>query len=156
MTLASFALPHMKLEKPFRDASAENAKRQSKPGKTRLDVLIVERGLAPSRERAQALLLAGQIRVNGAPAAKPGTQVATDSQIELSGEKLRYASRGGLKLEAALKISACRPKIKYASTLEVLQAVLLIVFCSVARAKSLQWTSRSISSIGSCGRTSAW
>jgi 23S rRNA (cytidine1920-2'-O)/16S rRNA (cytidine1409-2'-O)-methyltransferase len=112
VTLVSFASPHMKPQKPFRDASAERAKRQSKPGKTRLDILIVERGLAPSRERAQALLLAGQIRVNGAPAAKPGTQVATDSQIELSGETLRYASRGGLKLEGALEDFGLTPENK--------------------------------------------
>ncbi|HTZ99213.1 MAG TPA: TlyA family RNA methyltransferase [Candidatus Aquilonibacter sp.] len=75
----------------------------AKPGKARLDVLLVERGLAPSRERAQALLLAGQVRVNGARAEKPGSQVATDARIEIAGEALRYASRGGLKLEGALQ-----------------------------------------------------
>jgi len=75
----------------------------AKPGKARLDVLLVERGLAPSRERAQALLLAGQVRVNGARAEKPGSQVATDARIEIAGEALRYASRGGLKLEGALE-----------------------------------------------------
>ncbi len=68
----------------------------------RLDLLLVERGLAPSREKAQALLLAGQVRVNGQPAAKAGAQVARDSKIEIVGEALRYASRGGLKLEGAL------------------------------------------------------
>jgi 23S rRNA (cytidine1920-2'-O)/16S rRNA (cytidine1409-2'-O)-methyltransferase len=73
-----------------------------KPGKERIDLLIVERGLAPSRERAQALLLAGQVRVNGAKRDKAGTQIATDSRIEIAGEGLRYASRGGLKLEGAL------------------------------------------------------
>ena len=88
----------------------ETRRRRPKPGKARLDVLIVERGLAPSRERAQALLLAGQIRVNGAPAEKPGTQVATDVQIELSGETLRYASRGGLKLEGALEDFGVTPE----------------------------------------------
>jgi len=69
----------------------------------RLDLLLVERGLTPSREKAQALLLAGQVRVNGQPADKPGTQVARDSKIEIAGEILRYASRGGLKLEGALE-----------------------------------------------------
>ena len=69
----------------------------------RLDLLLVERGLAPSREKAQALLLAGQVRINGQPAAKPGTQTARDSKIEIVGEPLRYASRGGLKLEGALE-----------------------------------------------------
>jgi 23S rRNA (cytidine1920-2'-O)/16S rRNA (cytidine1409-2'-O)-methyltransferase len=71
--------------------------------KTRLDVLLVERRLAPSRERAQAMLLAGNVRVNGRPMDKPGMRVATDARIELAGEQLHYSSRGGLKLEGALE-----------------------------------------------------
>jgi 23S rRNA (cytidine1920-2'-O)/16S rRNA (cytidine1409-2'-O)-methyltransferase len=66
-------------------------------------VLLVERGLAESRHRAQAMLLAGHIRLNGQPATKPGTLAALDSNIEISGEPLRYSSRGGLKLEGALE-----------------------------------------------------
>lgn len=75
---------------------------KTKPGKARLDVLLVERGIAPSREKAQALLLAGQVRVNGQPASKPGAQFARDAQVEIVGESLRYVGRGGLKLEGAL------------------------------------------------------
>jgi 23S rRNA (cytidine1920-2'-O)/16S rRNA (cytidine1409-2'-O)-methyltransferase len=78
-------------------------KKPPKPGKERLDVLLVERGLAPSRERARALLLAGQVRVGGVLADKPGTQVAKDAPIEIVGETLRYSSRAGLKLEGALE-----------------------------------------------------
>ncbi len=111
VTLEFPAIALMKEKKTFHVDSV-NARRRPKPGKARLDVLIVERGLAPSRERAQALLLAGQIRVNGAPAEKPGTQVATDAQIELSGETLRYASRGGLKLEGALEDFGVTPENK--------------------------------------------
>jgi 23S rRNA (cytidine1920-2'-O)/16S rRNA (cytidine1409-2'-O)-methyltransferase len=85
-------------------------KRQTKPGKERLDLLIVAQGLAPSRERAQALVLAGQIRVNGAKIDKAGTQVATDARIEIAGEPLRYASRGGLKLEGALEDFSLTPR----------------------------------------------
>jgi 23S rRNA (cytidine1920-2'-O)/16S rRNA (cytidine1409-2'-O)-methyltransferase len=80
----------------------EERKKPPKPGKERLDVLLVERGLAPSRERAKALLLAGQVRVGGSLADKPGTQIAKDAQIEVVGQTLRYASRAGLKLEGAL------------------------------------------------------
>ncbi len=83
--------------------STDNPRKITKPNKARLDVLLVERGLAPSRERAQALLLAGQVRVNGERAEKAGAQVATDSRIEIAGEALRYSSRGGLKLEGALE-----------------------------------------------------
>ena len=78
-------------------------KKAAKPGKERLDILLVERGLAPSRERAKALLLAGQVRVNGALADKPGTQISRDATIEIVGETPRYASRAGLKLEGALE-----------------------------------------------------
>jgi 23S rRNA (cytidine1920-2'-O)/16S rRNA (cytidine1409-2'-O)-methyltransferase len=80
-----------------------SARKAAKPGRARLDVLLVERGLARSRERAQALLLAAQVRVNGAQATKAGAQVSVDAQIELVGAPPRYASRGGLKLEGALE-----------------------------------------------------
>lgn len=66
-------------------------------------MLLVERGLAPSRERARAILLAGQVRVAGARADKPGTQVPKDAAIEIVGDTLRYSSRAGLKLEGALE-----------------------------------------------------
>ena len=112
MTQGSVAVTYMKHKKTLQAAGPENLKRRTKPGKARLDVLIVERGLAPSRERAQALLLAGQIRVNGALAEKPGTQVSADARIELSGETLRYASRGGLKLEGALEDFGVTPENK--------------------------------------------
>jgi 23S rRNA (cytidine1920-2'-O)/16S rRNA (cytidine1409-2'-O)-methyltransferase len=71
--------------------------------KSRLDVLLVERGLAPSRQRAQALLLAGNVIVNGQPASKPGALVLNDAEIRISGEAIPYSSRGGLKLEGALE-----------------------------------------------------
>ncbi len=70
--------------------------------KERLDVLVVERGLAESRTRAQALILAGQIVVNDQRVDKPGTRVPVDAELRLKGEVLKYVSRGGLKLEAAL------------------------------------------------------
>jgi 23S rRNA (cytidine1920-2'-O)/16S rRNA (cytidine1409-2'-O)-methyltransferase len=70
--------------------------------KRRLDVLVVERGLAESREKAQAMILAGEVSVNGSRSDKAGTQVAVDARIEVSGTASKYASRGGLKLEGAL------------------------------------------------------
>jgi 23S rRNA (cytidine1920-2'-O)/16S rRNA (cytidine1409-2'-O)-methyltransferase len=71
--------------------------------KTRLDKLLLARGLAPSRERAQALILAGKVLVNEQKVEKPGTSIAEDAVIRLLGEDLRYVSRGGLKLEAAVQ-----------------------------------------------------
>jgi 23S rRNA (cytidine1920-2'-O)/16S rRNA (cytidine1409-2'-O)-methyltransferase len=93
----------MKSHPTRRKAAAHISQKHSRPGKLRLDVLIAERGLASSRERAQALLLAGNVLVNGQKTEKPGTQVPTDARIEIIGETLRYASRGGLKLEGALE-----------------------------------------------------
>jgi 23S rRNA (cytidine1920-2'-O)/16S rRNA (cytidine1409-2'-O)-methyltransferase len=73
-----------------------------KATKTRLDKLLVELGLAGSRERAQALILAGKVLCNEQKIEKPGASVPTEAPIRLLGEDLRYVSRGGLKLEKAL------------------------------------------------------
>ena len=70
--------------------------------KLRLDKLLVDRSLAASRERAQALILAGRVLVDDQRVDKPGTSVAEDAVIRMLGDDLRYVSRGGLKLEAAL------------------------------------------------------
>jgi 23S rRNA (cytidine1920-2'-O)/16S rRNA (cytidine1409-2'-O)-methyltransferase len=70
--------------------------------KERIDLLVTQRGLAASRERARALILAGRVLANEQKVEKPGTIVAADAAIRLLGEDLRYVSRGGLKLEAAL------------------------------------------------------
>ncbi len=71
--------------------------------RARLDLLIVARGLAPSREKAQAMILAGEVRVNGAAAAKAGQAVAHDAAIEIHSRMQKYVSRGGFKLEGALR-----------------------------------------------------
>lgn len=72
--------------------------------KIRLDKLLVERGLAASRERAQALILAGRVLVAEQKVDKSGAAVPDDAAIRLLGEDLRYVSRGGLKLEHALDV----------------------------------------------------
>ncbi len=71
--------------------------------KVRLDKLVFNRGLAPSRERAQALILAGRVLVNEQKIEKPGAEVADDAPLRLLGQDLRYVSRGGLKLEGAIQ-----------------------------------------------------
>ena len=76
-------------------------KKQAK--KTRLDLLLVERALAPSRERARSLILAARVLVNEQKIDKPGTTVPEDAAIRLLGEEQAYVSRGGLKLERALE-----------------------------------------------------
>jgi 23S rRNA (cytidine1920-2'-O)/16S rRNA (cytidine1409-2'-O)-methyltransferase len=69
--------------------------------KQRLDVLLVERQLVESREKAQALILAGEVKIDGQRSDKPGRLIAPESRIEIK-QPLKYVSRGGLKLESAL------------------------------------------------------
>ena len=71
--------------------------------KTRLDKLLVDKGHAASRERAQAMILAGRVLVNEQKIDKPGANVADDAVVRLLGTDLKYVSRGGLKLERALE-----------------------------------------------------
>ncbi len=71
--------------------------------KIRLDRALVDRGLAGTRQRALALILAGKVLVDDRPADKAGTLVAPDREIKVKGEEIPYVSRGGLKLEAALR-----------------------------------------------------
>ena len=71
--------------------------------KTRLDKLLVDQGHAASRERAQALILAGRVLVNEQRIDKPGAPIPADAAIRLLGSDLKYVSRGGLKLERALE-----------------------------------------------------
>jgi 23S rRNA (cytidine1920-2'-O)/16S rRNA (cytidine1409-2'-O)-methyltransferase len=71
--------------------------------KMRVDLLLVERGLVPSRERARALILAGRVLVREQKVDKPGTTVPGDAPIRLLGDDPLYVSRGGLKLKGALE-----------------------------------------------------
>jgi 23S rRNA (cytidine1920-2'-O)/16S rRNA (cytidine1409-2'-O)-methyltransferase len=71
--------------------------------KLRIDKLLVERGLVPSRERAQALILAGKVLVNEQKVDKSGTSVPDDAAVRLLGDDIPYVSRGGLKLARALE-----------------------------------------------------
>ena len=71
--------------------------------KERLDVLLVVRGLAESRSRAQAVIMAGEVYVNGQKADKAGMDVPLEAEVEVRGNVCPYVSRGGLKLEKALR-----------------------------------------------------
>jgi 23S rRNA (cytidine1920-2'-O)/16S rRNA (cytidine1409-2'-O)-methyltransferase len=80
--------------------------------KERIDKLLVERGLAESRERAQSLVMAGLVLANEQRIDKPGKLVDTRSELRVKGEGLRYVGRGGLKLEAALDAFGVDPADK--------------------------------------------
>ena len=76
---------------------------KTKASRTRLDVLLVERGLAESTQKALAMILAGEVQVDGQRASAAGAAVARDARIELNSRAQKFASRGGVKLEGALE-----------------------------------------------------
>jgi 23S rRNA (cytidine1920-2'-O)/16S rRNA (cytidine1409-2'-O)-methyltransferase len=80
--------------------------------KERLDKLLVEKGMVQSRERARALIMEGRVIVDGKALEKPGSLVKMDVHLQIQGEDLPYVSRGGLKLEAALKAFSVDPEGK--------------------------------------------
>ena len=82
---------------------------KSKSVRRRLDLLLVERGLVESAKKAAAVILAGEVHVNGIRAAKAGMSVASDAQIALAGQAPKFVSRGGFKLEGALQDFALDP-----------------------------------------------
>ena len=71
--------------------------------KIRLDVAVFEQGYAPSREKAKAIIMAGQVYVNNQKVDKAGTEIKEDDVLEVRGNTLKYVSRGGLKLEKAMQ-----------------------------------------------------
>ncbi len=84
-------------------SAIRNPQSEIKRRKLRLDRLLVERGLAESRERGQATIFAGQVLVSGQKVEKAGALVLEDADIRILGEQMPYVGRGGLKLEAALR-----------------------------------------------------
>jgi 23S rRNA (cytidine1920-2'-O)/16S rRNA (cytidine1409-2'-O)-methyltransferase len=88
--------------------------RDEKGLKPRLDTLLVERGLIPTREKSRAVIMAGEVLVNGKPVVKSGTRVGRDAKIVILDKSPRYVSRGGIKLEGALDAFGSEVKGKVA------------------------------------------
>ena len=106
--------------------------------KERLDILLVKQGLAESREKAKAVIMAGEVFVQGQREDKAGAMFDESKvTITVKGSSLRYVSRGGLKLEKAM---ACFP---------------ITACCRTGRKRFIPSMSDTVSSRGSCGRTSA-
>ena len=82
---------------------------KAKSPKKRLDILLFERGLAESRQKAQAMILAGEVTVDGAKQQKAGAQILESARLEVSSRLQKYASRGGFKLEGALEDFSVTP-----------------------------------------------
>ena len=117
-------------------------------GKVRLDVLLVDRGLAPSRERARALILAGQVTVDGQVVSKAGAPVKPDARVELSTPDHPYVGRGGVKLAGALDAFAIDPPGAARWTSAHRPAASPTCCCSAARPASSPSTSATGSSTG--------
>ena len=77
---------------------------ETEMSRTRLDTLVYEKGLAESREKAKTTVMSGLVYVNGQKADKPGMQVPEDAEIEVRGNACPFVSRGGYKLDKALKV----------------------------------------------------
>jgi 23S rRNA (cytidine1920-2'-O)/16S rRNA (cytidine1409-2'-O)-methyltransferase len=92
----------MRQSEEMTNPTKERLDKKTRPEKTRLDKLLVDQGHAVSRERAQALILAGRVLVDEQRIDKPGTSISATATIRLLGSDLKYVSRGGLKLEHAL------------------------------------------------------
>ena len=108
--------------------------------KIRLDKLLVDRALAQSRERAQALILAGRVLVNEQRIDKPGAPVPDDATLRMLGDDLRFVSRGGLKLEAALASWNLSVEGLACADIGASTGGLRIACCSTALRPSLRWT----------------
>lgn len=104
--------------------------------KVRVDVLLVERGLVPSRERARALILAGRVLVDEQKVEKPGISVGIDVMVRLLGEDQPFVSRGGIKLAAALDHGRSTCSDVPASMWALRRVDLRIVCCNAARRMS--------------------
>lgn len=81
-----------------------------KPGSKRLDLLLVSRGLVESTQKAQAMILAGEVQVEGKRVAKAGLSIAEDARVEVISRAQKFASRGGVKLQGALEEFALDPR----------------------------------------------
>src|SRR5271165_5087226 len=110
----------------------ETMEKMTGEAKMRLDLLLVERGLVPSRERARALILAGRVLVREQKVEKAGAAVPADAPIRLLGDEQPYVSRGGLKLAGALEHWPITVEGARALTWALRLADLPIAFCSMA------------------------
>lgn len=120
--------------------------------KERLDILLVNKGLAPSREKAKAMIMEGNVFVDNNREDKAGSTFDVNANIEVKGNTLKYVSRGGLKLEKAMTHFGITLEEKSVWTSEPPQVVLRTVCSRTARSKFILWTWDMVSLRGNCGR----
>ena len=127
--------------------------------KKRLDVLLVERGLAASREKAKAMIMAGEVLVDNEREDKAGSMFPEEVEIVLKGKPLPYVSRGGLKLEKAMKNFNLTLDGKVCMDVGASTGGFTDCMLQNGAVKYIPWMSATASSTGSCGTIralSAW
>ena len=123
--------------------------------KIRLDQYLVQHGLTQSRERAKALIMSGIVFVNEQKADKAGEMIKEDAKVEVRGHDIGYVSRGGLKLEKAMKCFPLTPNGKVCMDIGASTAALRIVCCRTVPSRFMRWMSAMDSLHGVCAQTSA-
>lgn len=124
--------------------------------KERLDVLLVNRGLAPSREKAKTMIMEGNVFVNNNREDKAGSTFPDDCNIEIHGKTLQYVSRGGLKLEKAMKHFDITMDGKVCMDIGASTGGFTDCMLQMVLKRCMPWMSDMASLHGSCVRTSAW
>lgn len=125
-----------------------------KAKKERIDVLLVERGLIETREKAKRAVMAGLVYSNEERLDKPGEKISSDAPLQIKGNVLPYVSRGGLKLEKALKVFDLKIKDKIMIDIGSSTGGLPIVPCKTGRSCLMHLMSVIISWPGSCAKMS--
>ena len=124
--------------------------------KERLDVLLVNRGLASSREKAKTMIMEGNVFVNNNREDKAGSTFPDDCNIEIHGKTLQYVSRGGLKLEKAMKHFDITMDGKVCMDIGASTGGFTDVCFKMVLKRCMPWMSDMASLHGSCVRMSAW
>ena len=120
--------------------------------KERLDILLVNKGLAPSREKAKAMIMEGNVFVDNNREDKAGSTFDVNANIEVKGNTLKYVSRGGLKLEKAMTHFGITLEGKVCMDIGASTGGLRTVCSRTARSKFMLWTWDMVSLRGNCGR----
>ena len=124
--------------------------------KKRLDVLLTERGLVESRQRAQGIIMSGLVYVNQQKVDKAGAQIEEAAQIEVRGNDLPYVSRGGLKLEKALKVFPLELEGKIAIDAGASTGGFTDCMLQNGVKKSMRWMWAMVNWLGHCAMMGGW
>lgn len=124
--------------------------------KIRLDQYLVQHGLIQSRERAKAMIMSGVVFVNEQKVDKAGEMIKEDAKVEVRGHDIGYVSRGGLKLEKAMKCFPLTPKGKVCMDIGASTGGFTDCMLQMVQSRSTQWMWATVSWHGVCAPMSVW